>query len=71
MPQPALIPEIEYEIEQALAICDGDAIAALRATFIANAFLEARLEQLSASASTGFARGAVKRATKVMRRKEN
>ena len=72
MSQAALaLPDVEDEVVQALAICDGDAIAALRATLIANAFLEARLERLSASASSGYARGRVKKATTVMRRKEN
>ena len=33
------------EVQQALAICNGDAIAALRITLIANAFLEAQLEE--------------------------
>ena len=32
---------IEDEVQEALAICGGDAIAALRITMIANAFLEA------------------------------
>lgn len=39
-------PDVEDEIEQVLAICDGDPIAALRATLIANAFLERRVELL-------------------------
>jgi hypothetical protein len=44
------------EVQQALAICNGDAIAALRITLIANAFLEAQLEELKAQISAGFQR---------------
>ena len=40
----------------ALAICNGDAVEALRITLIANAFLEAELEELKAQVSTGFQR---------------
>jgi len=34
------------EVREALVICHGDAIAALRITLIANAFLEAQVEEL-------------------------
>ena len=40
-------------------ICGGDAIAALRITLIADAFLEAEIDRLSAAVSSGFARGKV------------
>jgi hypothetical protein len=53
---------IEDEVQEALAICDGDAIAALRITLIANAFLEAEIDRLSAAVASGFARGKVRRA---------
>ena len=46
-------------MQEALAICGGDAIAALRITLIANAFLEAQIDRLSAAVSSGFARGKV------------
>lgn len=52
-------PDIESEVEQALLICGGDALAALRATLIANAFLERRVELLLAGRSAGYARGRV------------
>ena len=39
------------EVQQALAICD--AITALRITLIANAFLEAQVEELKSQVSTG------------------
>jgi len=41
------------EVRDALAICHGDAIAALRITLIANAFLEAQVEKLKSQISTG------------------
>src|ERR1700733_8719895 len=44
-------------VPEALAICGGDAIAALRMTLIANAFPEAEIDRLSAAVSSGFARG--------------
>jgi hypothetical protein len=53
---------IEDEVQEALAICGGDAIAALRITLIANAFLEAEVDRLSAAVSSGFARGKVRKA---------
>ena len=40
----------------------GDAIAALRIALIANAFLEAEIDRLSAAVSSGFARGKVRKA---------
>ena len=51
---------IEDEVQEALAICGGDAIAALRITLIADAFLEAEIDRLSAAVSSGFVRGKVK-----------
>jgi len=44
------------EVQQALAICNGDAITALRITLIANAFLEAQVEELKSQISTGHRR---------------
>jgi hypothetical protein len=48
-------------VQEALAICGGDAIAALRITLIANAFLQAEIDRLSAAVSSGFARGKVRK----------
>lgn len=56
-----VVPDVEMEVEQALAICGGDPLAALRATLIANAFLERRVELLLAGQSAGYARGRVKK----------
>ena len=43
---------LEHEVQEALAICGGDPMKALRITLIANAFLEAQIDHLSA----GYAR---------------
>jgi hypothetical protein len=51
---PALL---EAEVEEAIALCSGDVRAALRATLIANAYLEGEVERLTEAISTGFARG--------------
>ena len=61
MSQPALASAapafpLEDEVREALKICGGDPMKALRITLIANAFLEAQLDQLSAAVSPGFAR---------------
>jgi hypothetical protein len=61
-PSPTAADAIEDEVQEALAICGGDAIAALRITLIANAFLEAEIDRLSAAVSSGFARGKVRKA---------
>jgi hypothetical protein len=60
-PSPTAADAIEDEVQEALPICGGDAIAALRITLIANAFLEAEIDRLSAAVSSGFARGMVAR----------
>jgi hypothetical protein len=46
---------LETEVDEAIALCGGDARAALRATLVANAFLEAEVERLSNF--NGLARG--------------
>jgi hypothetical protein len=61
-PSPTAADAIEDEVREALAICGGDAIAALRITLIANAFLEAEIDRLSTAVSSGFARGKVRKA---------
>ena len=47
---------LESEIKEALDICGGDPMKALRITLIANAFLEAQIEHLSIQVSKGYAR---------------
>jgi hypothetical protein len=61
-PSPTAADAIEDEVQEAVAICGGDAIAALRITLIANAFLEAEIDRLSAAVSSGFPRGRVRKA---------
>jgi hypothetical protein len=53
---PAPVYPLEDEVREALEICGGDPMKALRITLIANAFLEAQIEHLSAAVSPGFAR---------------
>jgi hypothetical protein len=48
---------LEAALEQAIAICDGDVRAALRAAPVANSFLMEDVERLKRAASFGFARG--------------
>jgi hypothetical protein len=61
---PAAYP-LEDDVREALAICGGDPMKALRITLIANAFLEAQIEHLSAAVSPGFARRKPKGARKL------
>ena len=62
MAEPArVIPFIDQEVAQALSVCGGDPLKALQITLIANAFLEARIDQLTAEASAAFSRGRVKK----------
>jgi hypothetical protein len=60
-PSPTAANAMEDEVQEALAICGGDAIATLRITLIANAFLESEIDRLSTAVSSGFARGKVER----------
>ena len=47
---------LEAQVDKAIATCGGDVRAALRATQIANAYLDAEIERLTEAISTGFAR---------------
>ena len=51
---------LEGEVQEALDLCGGDAMKALRITVIANAFLEAQIDELKAAVSSGYSRGRVK-----------
>jgi hypothetical protein len=53
---------------EAIAACGGDARAALRATLVANAYLEAEVERLTEAISIGFARGRVRKPPTKFRR---
>jgi hypothetical protein len=53
--------DLETAADQAIAACSGDAREAVKALIVANSFLEAQVEKLQASASTGYARGRLDR----------
>jgi hypothetical protein len=62
---PYYVPDLlEATVEQAIAICDGDVRAALRAALVANSFLADEVEQLTSEVSAGFARGRISPARK-------
>ena len=56
-------PDIDAEVELALMIC-GDARAALKATLIANGYLEEELERVREMQSAGYGRGRIRRIPK-------
>ena len=56
--QPASEPDrLEAATDQAIAACDGDARAAVKALIVANEFLETLVAELQAAVSNGYARG--------------
>lgn len=62
---PAVDPiDLENETDEAIIICGGDMRAALKATLIANAFLEHELERIKAMLSAGYGRGRVRKPAK-------
>ena len=54
---------LEAEVDEVIGACGGDVRAALRATLMANAYLEAEIERLTEAISTGFARGRMRKAS--------
>ena len=52
------------DLRQVLEICKGDTMAALRMVLIANAFYEQEITRLKNEASTGYARGQVRKPVK-------
>ena len=70
-PSPTAADAIEDEVQEALAICGGKRHRGLEDTLIANAFLEAEVDRLSAAVSSGFARGKVRKAPTPKKAKEN
>jgi hypothetical protein len=69
-PEPVTDEEIEREVDEAIALCGGDVRAALRATLIANSFLDARCTLLGQAISTGFSRGKIRRRPKPKRHRK-
>jgi hypothetical protein len=50
---------LEADVDAAIALCDGDAGAAIRAVLVYNRFLERELEIARAMVSSGYARGKI------------
>lgn len=48
---------LEAAIEQAIAVCDGDMRAAVRALIVANNFLESEISELMKAVSHAYTRG--------------
>ena len=48
---------LEAAVDAAIATCDGDLRATVRALVVANQFLHARVERLQSLCSSGYARG--------------
>ena len=59
---------LEAAVEQAIAICDGDARAALRASLIANSFLADEVERLTKEVSARGRISAARRASERLNR---
>jgi hypothetical protein len=53
--------ELEASVDEALAICDGDVRAAVRALIVANAYLESEVERMREMMSRVYALGEVSR----------
>jgi hypothetical protein len=47
---------LELAVDQAIAICEGDMRAALKAALVVNAFLESEVHQLTHAVSAGLVR---------------
>ncbi|WJR81207.1 hypothetical protein [Bradyrhizobium sp. NP1] len=56
-PAPAEDDELETAVDQALAACDGDMRATIRALIIANQYLESEVTDLMKAVSHAYARG--------------
>jgi hypothetical protein len=50
---------LEPDVDAAIAVCDGDVRAALRAALIYNDFLERKLETMRTMVSSGYTRGTI------------
>ena len=56
-PTPLAEDELEAAIDQAIAACDGDLRAAIRAPIVANNFLECEIGELMKAVSHAYTRG--------------
>ncbi len=68
--QPDVPDPLEVAVEQAIAVCDGDPRAALRASLVYNEFLERKLDTMRGMVSTGYSRQRVTSARKAAERVE-
>jgi len=59
-PTPLAEDELEAAIDQAIAACDGDLRAAIRALIVANNFLESEVAELMKAVSHAYTRGRFK-----------
>jgi hypothetical protein len=50
---------LEADVDAAIALCDGDVRAALRATLVYNDFLERKLDTMRGMVSSGYTRGKI------------
>jgi hypothetical protein len=50
---------LEADVDAAIALCDGDVRAALRATLVYNDFLERKLDTMRGMFSSGYTRGKI------------
>ena len=48
---------LEAAVNQAIAVCDGDLRAAIRALIVANNFLESEISELKKAVSHAYTRG--------------
>jgi hypothetical protein len=58
--EPDAAARLDIAVEEAIAACDGDARAAVRALILANDFLEQELCEMFSAVSRGYARGRFK-----------
>ncbi len=49
--------DLDVAADQAIPACGGDAKEAVKALLVANDFLEAQLDEIRSSVSSGYARG--------------
>lgn len=49
--------ELEREVDEAIALCDGDLRASVRALIVANKYLECEVAELMKAVSHAYARG--------------
>lgn len=51
------LPDLETSVDEVIALCGGDPLAAVQALLVANAHLERELELARVAVWSGFSRG--------------